>query len=122
MSLESNILIAAVIAGAAATGAWKVQDWRYAANEAERVAAQVAKDRSNATLAHQGSAQHEADKVTIETRYETIYKEVERVAKTPAYATACFDADGMRQHADLVRLTGNTREPGHPMPAASAPK
>jgi len=122
MRIYIYLAAAAFIAFTSATAAWKVQSWRHDAQELARVedARELAKLQRQA--ANSASAGHEADKTRIETEFLTITQEVERVIEKPVYRNICLDPDGLRAHAAAVRATGNTGEPGHPVPAAAAPE
>lgn len=97
-------IAAALIAGALAFGgAWKVQDWRYGAKEAERLE-EVARDRMRAEKNINAAAVgHEKDKAQIRTEFLVITETVEKVVREPYYAASdapgCFDASGLHELA-----------------------
>lgn len=112
--LNFKAIILAVVAAVAFSSAWIVQDWRYAAKEADRLEAQRERERANAMTADKASEAHEEAKVAIQTEFKTIYQEVERVVEKPIYRNVCFDDDGMRQ---LRAAIGNPAATGQPSPA-----
>ena len=110
---------AAAISIASATGAWKVQNWRYAAMENTR----IEQERETAVLrrksANDASTAHEDDKVRIQTKYITIEKEVERVNNKIEYRDrACFDDDGVRVINAAIGTTNAASEPSNRVPPA----
>lgn len=116
-------LIAAAIAATLSFGtAWTVQDWRYGAQEAERIAAETEARDAQGAQANTAATGHEVDKVRLQTKFVTVTETVEKIIEKPTYRADCFDADGLRTHADAIKLTGNTSEPSYPLPSASAPR
>ena len=112
--LYVQVAVALLIAIGSATGAWKVQEWRYKALEADRVeqARETAVMRRKA--ANSASTGHEQDKVRIQTEYVTIEKEVERVTDKIEYRDrACLDADGVRVLQAAIRTTRSASEPSN---------
>lgn len=114
-------LLSAFLAGA---GAWRVQDWRYAAKEADRLEL-VREDRmrseKNIDTAAVG---HEQDKARIRTVTKVVTKEVERIVREPFYvaadAPACFDADGLRQLQAALAPAKPASEPQRAVPGPRA--
>lgn len=106
----ATALIAAVLAGA---GTWRVQDWRYAAKEKERIEAQAERERNDRKAIDVASTGHEKDKAQIRTEFITITERITDVVKEPFYVAGelCFDDAGMRE---LAAATGA-------QPAASQP-
>ena len=101
-------LIAAVLSGAST---WRVQDWRYAAKDKERLEA-TARDRMRAEKSIDVAAVgHEGDKVRIRKVFVPINQEVERVIEKPVYRDICFDDDGLRLIASAVLATTTTSQP-----------
>lgn len=76
-----------IAAALAATGAWKVQDWRYGAKETERVESQLADERLAATARVRREEQVIAAQNQSETRARVLR----------------LDADGSRAAADGLR-------------------
>lgn len=109
-----HALTAIITAALASTGAWKVQNWRFAAIEQQR-ASQVAEVReTQARGADKAAEAHEVEKVKIRTEVQQIFTEVERVVEKPVYRNVCFDDDGLRQ---LQRAIGSGAGTGQPAPA-----
>lgn len=101
-------LIAAFLSGA---GTWRVQDWRYAAKEKERLEA-VARERMRAEKNIDTAAVgHESDKVRIRKVFVPINQEVERVVEKSVYRDICFDNDGLRLISTALLSTPTTSQP-----------
>lgn len=109
-------LLAASVAGA---GAWKVQAWRYAAKDAQRIEAQAEKARNDRQAAQVASEGFENDKAKTEIKYRTITKEVARIVDRPVYLQRCFDDDGLRAVREAIGAAGH---PGEPQGAVSEPR
>lgn len=103
--------------GAGAFSAYRVQEWRYKALEADRLAQEREDAVMRRKVANNASAGHEKDKVTIQTEFVTIEKEVDRV-QIEYRDRACLDDNGVRVLNDSIRLTGSASEPRHTVPAA----
>lgn len=119
-------LLSAALSGA---GAWKVQEWRHGAKEADRLA-QMREDRSRREKTIDNSAvAHEKDKTRIKTEFVTITESVEKIIKEPFYVaipgasgptdTACLDAGGLRLIAQAI--AGTADPAGKPAPALPRP-
>lgn len=111
---------AALIVGAAlaATGTWLVQDWRYGAKEAARLAAVVAAERRQDKASYDASTKFEKGRTNVETVFQTITETVEVIVDRPVYRdTTCFDPDGLQQ---LTRSIAETAAPsaGGTVPSA----
>jgi hypothetical protein len=93
------VAIAIIAALSAATGTWKVQEWRYGAKEAQRLE-QAREDRAmrEKTIDH-AAVGHEKDRGALRTEFITITQEVERVIEKPFYVASelCLDGDGLRE-------------------------
>ena len=117
-----HLYLMAAIALAAAFGSWQVQEWRYGAKEADRLAA-VARDRMRAEKNIDTAAVgHEADKVRIETEFIVITETVDHVTQTDFYAAgapACLDDSGLQ-----VLNAARGIAPAHAasQPATTAPR
>lgn len=119
----TNYVVTALVAAIMASiGVWNVQNWRYAAKDADRIEQVQEKSRMDRLAANNASKGHETDKAKVTTEFITITERVDHVIEKPSYRLDCFDADGLRAHADSVRLTGNPGEPVDPLPHASAPR
>jgi hypothetical protein len=104
-------------------GGWKVQAWRYGAQEAERLAVEHAVEEQRRDVADTASAGLETDRTAIRTEFKTIYSEVERVVEKPVYRDVCIDADGLRILSGAI--TGHrpaASEPAGPVPRSFGPR
>ena len=114
-------VVAAILAGAlAATGAWRVQEWRYAARDADLLEAAQETTRLRARVADKASESHEVDRVQIKTEFVVITSEVEKIVEVPLYRNVCFDAVGMRALAAAVGHRATTGEPAPALPGSAA--
>ena len=86
--IYTHVAAALLAAAIAATGAWKVQDWRYGAKEKERVESQMADERLAATA----RVRREESVIAAQNQSET---------RARAYR---LDADGARAAADGLRV------------------
>jgi hypothetical protein len=122
-TLKAYVIVGAVLAAGigGAVGAWKAQDWRYGALEAER----MEQERETAVMrrkaANTAAKGFEQDKVRIQTEFVTIEKEVERVVNQIEYRDrGCLTDDGLRSLQAAIRLTGNPGELGNTVPTPAA--
>jgi hypothetical protein len=122
-TLKAYVIVGAVLAAGigGAVGAWKAQDWRYGALEAER----MEQERETAVMrrkaANTAAKGFEQDKVRIQTEFVTIEKEVERVVNQIEYRDrGCLTDDGLRSLQNAIRLTGNPGELGNTVPTPAA--
>jgi len=106
---------AALLAAALAGGAWKTQDWRYAARDKERIEAEAEKRRNDAKVADTAAVGHEQFKERERVVYQTITETVDRIVEKPVYRSVCLDNDGLRALNDAIR--GVAPDPGEPAPA-----
>lgn len=110
-------LAAALLAGA---GTWRVQDWRYAAREAERLQAQREQERNDRRVVDQAAVGHEQDKAQIRTEFITITQTVERIVREPFYAAAdapaCLDDDGLQQLRTAIGAASAASQPARAVP------
>lgn len=112
---------AAGLAGAAlaAFGTWHVQDWRYGAKEAQRLAAVVAAERRQDKASYDASTKFEKGRTHVETVFQTITETVEVIVDRPVYRdTVCYDPDGLRELQRAIAETA-TGQPGGTVPAAA---
>lgn len=114
--------VAAALLGAAvaATGAWKVQTWRYTARDAERQELAAKEQAIRAQRGDTAAAGHEADKRQIEVEIREVIKEVERVVEKPVYREQCLDADGLRVLSDAIRGATPASQPASAVPRPGA--
>ena len=85
--------IIAVIVASLVT--WTVQDWRYAAVEADRLKQEASAARADAARGGAAASGLEDDKAKIEIRYRTITKVVTEIVERPIYKNVCLDQDGI---------------------------
>lgn len=99
--------VAAGILGAAlaAYGTWDMQEWRYGAIEAERLAQVVEAEKKRDKRTYDASTQLEASREKTRTVFKRIEVEVDRIVERPVYRNVCFDDDGMRELADAINET-----------------
>lgn len=103
--ISSHLIVALLAAAISATGAWKVQTWRFDSIEAARIDQEAEVKRMNSHGAQLASSGHEADREKIRTEFVTITETVEKIVKEPIYLNVCFDDDGMR--ALSAAVSGN---------------
>ena len=114
----ATALVAAALGGA---GAWKVQGWRFAAQDAQRLEAQAEATRINEKAASAASTSFETKKASNETRYRTITVEVEKIVDRPVYLQQCIDDDGLRLINSQIRREAPPGQPGLKLPRPGAP-
>ena len=105
-------LAAALLALALGFGtAWKTQEWRHGAKEAERLEQVAESKRINERAADGAATGHEKDKAKAKVQYRTIYQEVERVVQKPIYRNVCLDDDGVRLISNAIGAKPAASEP-----------
>lgn len=111
-----HLYIVAALIALSGFGVWKVQEWRHAAIDKERIEAAAEKARFDRRAVDAAATGHEKDKRDIRAAVRPVTKEVERIAREePFYAPAapaCLDDAGLRQLE--AAITG-------PAPVASQP-
>lgn len=112
------VVTALVAALLACSGAWKVQDWRYAAKEAERLEAAREATRMNERAADGASVSFEVAREKIRTEFVVVTSEVEKIVEKPIYRNVCLDDDGLRA---LSAAIGHKPSASEPAPAVSRP-
>lgn len=118
-------LIAAVVAvslAAGAGGAWKVQAWRWAAADAERVQQQAEANRMAEKRSGAAGLAYERSRAAAAVERQIVYQEVERVVDRPVYRDReCLDADGVRlvNAAGQQPVPAGIADPAVPGPAAA---
>jgi hypothetical protein len=117
------ILIAVVISALlSAGGAWKYQEYKFAAKELARVEAEAELQKMNELAAHVASTAHENSKIKIKKEFLVVTSEIENVVTKVEYRDRiCFDDDGLRAHARAVRVTGAASEPSYGVPTPAVP-
>lgn len=116
MYIYAAILIAGLAVGF--SGAWKTQDWRYGAKEAERQRIEARDHLKKIDRGDEAAAKHEEFKAKESVRYVYRTKIVDRIVERPGYAAQCWDADGLRVLNDAISGSQPTSEPA---PAVSGP-
>ncbi len=98
------VAIALLIAALSGAGAWRINEWRHASNEKERIELEAEKRKLTLRAIDKAAEGHESDKVEIRTKYITVTKEVDRIVKEPFYVDGgmCLDADGLRVIAQAI--------------------
>ena len=114
--LAGAMLAAAVGAG----GAWKVQAWRWAAADAERLQAEQRDALRRQEAAFGAAERFERDRQVSRTQIQTVTVEVPRVVERPVYRAECWDADGLRLITQAIGAPVDPAEPDGSVPAASA--
>lgn len=119
------IAIALLSAALSGIGAWRVQDWRYGAKEAQRLE-QAREDRARRERGIDVAAVgHERDKERIRTVTKTVLQEVDRVVKETFYVAvpgpagpvpACLDDAGLRLIADAIGPARAASQPARAVP------
>lgn len=111
----------AVLAGALGlAGGWRVQSWRWAAADAERIAAQAESDRLAREAADRVAVGFEAKREAIRVEQRVITREVDRVVEVPLYRNVCLDDAGLRVVAAAAGAASSAGEPGPAVPASGA--
>lgn len=122
VKLYALVAGAVLIALVSATGAWKVQEWRYKALEAAQVDRAQEDARIRVRVANKASTGHEQDKAALSTQFLTIEKEVEHVVTQVVYRDrACFDPDGVQLVQQAIRATAGASEPSNHVPPTAKP-
>lgn len=122
-TLKAYVIVGAALAAGVGgfTAGWKTQGWRYGALEAERMDQERETAKMRRQAANSASTGHEKDRARIQTEFVTIEKEVERVVNQIEYRDrACLDPNSVRLLNEAIGLTGNSREPGNPVPTTPA--
>lgn len=118
--IYTYVATALVAAAVSAAGAWKVQSWRFDAQDKQRIEAQLEHQRLNEKAASAASTGFEQDRAKNENRTRTVFVEVDKIIDRPVYRTVCVDADGLRQLNDQIRRVDDAGEPGRTVPGPAA--
>lgn len=62
----------------------------------------------------EAAQEHEKVKVEVQTKFKTLYKEIDRVVEKPVYLNECFDPDGLRVLTEAIATS--TNEPKSTVP------
>jgi hypothetical protein len=107
-------VFAAVFAAGLAVGGgsiWKVQNWRHAANERDRLAAEAQVQRDQSKRIDRAAESYLTAKAAADSKANIIEREVIRYVQNPAHAAECIDADGLRILADIAAAENARRSP-----------
>jgi hypothetical protein len=117
------LAIAILSAALSGAGVWKVQNWRYAAMEKDRIEAAAEKAKFDRRAVDVAAVGHEADKQRIRTVTRTVTKEVERIVREPFYVDrACLNDDGLRQLSAAIGAADPASSASRPVPRPDAPR
>jgi hypothetical protein len=114
------LAIALLSAALSGFGTWKVQNWRYAAIEKDRIEAAAEKAKFDRRAVDVAAAGHEKDKAQIRTEFLVITEKVEHAIQSDFYAAgqpACFDDSGLRALSDSLGAA-----PAPSVPASAVPQ
>lgn len=113
--LYTHAAAALLAAALASAGTYKLQEWRYAAKDRDRMAAAQELKRNNERAAAVASTGYETRRATAQIVATATAMEVNRVIETkPDFSAGqCFDADGLR----ILRAAAAGSAPGQPGPA-----
>ena len=111
---------AAALAAAALAfaGAWKVQDWRYGAQEAARLEQEREARVLRARSVDNAAASHEVEREQVAAEFKVITREVERIVEKPVYRNVCLDDDGLRVIGKAIGASSNPSQPASAVPGA----
>lgn len=115
------VYVAIISAILAAAGTWRVEEWRFAANEKDRIEQQAKETARKADKIDVAAAGHEADKKAIQKQFTPLQKEVEHVVQAPSYNTVCIDDSGMRVLSSAIHGTPTASEPAGAVPGLKRP-
>lgn len=117
------LAIAILSAALSGAGAWKVQNWRYASMEKDRIEAAAEKAKFDRRAVDVASVGHERDKREIRTEFLVITEKVYEALQTDFYAAgapACLDDAGMRAVTEAVRPAVPASQPAGAMRRSGA--
>jgi hypothetical protein len=108
--------LAIALSSAAAT--WRVQEWRHASMEAERVEQANELKRLNAKRIDTSAERLEQEKAAVQTEFITIRERVEHVVEKPFYVASelCLDDDGLRELNAARRSAPAASQPAPALP------
>lgn len=111
---------ALVAATVGAAGGWKVQAWRWAAADAERLQAEQRDALRRQEAAYGAAERLERERAARREQIRTITVEVPRVVERPVYRAECWDADGLRLLTQAIGAPADPAQPDGPVPASAA--
>lgn len=113
----ATALIAAALSAAAV---WNIQNWRFDAQDKQRIEAQAEQRRTQEKAASSASIGFEQDKTKNENRTRTVYVKVDKIIDRPIYRSVCVDADGLRLLNGAIGRADDAGESGSPLPGSGA--
>jgi len=117
--MYTYLATALIAAAMAAFGTWRVEEWRYAAMERDRIEAAQEVERMRAHVADNASASHEGFRENERVVYKTITQTVDRIVDRPVYRNVCIDADGLQSlRAAIHGSDADTSKPAPAVPGA----
>lgn len=103
----------AIVSGAIAfSGAWKVQDWRYGAQEAQRLQKLREDTNRQDKRSYDASADFEKAKENVRTIFKTIEIRVIEEVEKPIYREQCFADSGVSLLNDGIGQTATSQSSG----------
>lgn len=115
------VYVALISAILSAIGTWRVEEWRFAANEKDRIELQAKETARKADKIDVAAVGHEADKKALQKQFAPLQKEVEHVVQAPVYSNICIDPDGLRVLSSAIHGTVTASEPSGAMPGLKRP-
>jgi hypothetical protein len=107
-------VFAAVFAAGLAVGGgsiWKVQNWRHAANERDRLAAEAQVQRDQSKRIDRAAESYLTAKAAADSKANIIEREVIRYVQNPANSAVCLDPDGLLILQDAAAAEQARRQP-----------
>ena len=116
--IQNLVIVAFLSSVVSFTSAWKIQGWKYQAQEAEAIQTIAQADRENKARENKLSEGFEQEKLKIQSQIKTVNKTRERVIEKPIYRNVCFDDDGLQlvKQAISGNSNNNTSKPKATMP------
>jgi hypothetical protein len=102
---------AAAIAAGSFAGGWQVNGWRHAANERDRMAAEVQAQADQLKRMDKAAVGYIEKKAEAVARHEVIEREVIRYVQNPANSAVCLDPDGLLILQDAAAAEQARRQP-----------
>lgn len=119
--IYTHIAAALLAAAIGATGAWKVQSWRWEAADARRLQTEQRDALRRMERADTAAVVHEQHRAELRQAAQVITREVERVVEVPLYRGECLDAAGLQLVDRALGAAGDPGQPAAAVPPASAP-
>lgn len=120
MSLYLIVGIALVSALLSGAGIWRVQNWRHDSQDKARMEAQAETEKLRRLSVDKSAVKYEGDKVKIQTVFQKVEVEVEKIVKEPFYVDgACLDDSGLQQLRAAARASEPSSVPASTVPSAT---